>query len=128
MSDSTPTRASLRSFENGCHGIYPPLLKDRFIDFDWAGRYDRTVTDEEHSRHEIPTQEGTYPFARHPWALSRSIDWALPVEKLKLTWRMFRGFRPDKYRQCDVDFRISIWLLYLMNMEYCLHYRKRSHI
>jgi hypothetical protein len=60
--------------------------KVKFIDFDWAGRYDRTVTDEDLSRHEIPTQENTYPFARYPLAMSRSIDWALPVEKLELNF------------------------------------------
>lgn len=40
--------------------------KVKFIDFDWARRYDRTATDEELSRHEIPTQENIHPFRIRP--------------------------------------------------------------
>lgn len=58
----------------------------KFIDFDWAGRYDKNVTDEELSSRELSSQEGACPFARYPLALSRSVDWVLPVEKLELSF------------------------------------------
>ena len=56
----------------------------KFIDFDWAGRYDQNVADEELSGRELSSQEGPYPVARYPLALSKSVDWALPAEKLEL--------------------------------------------
>jgi tRNA A-37 threonylcarbamoyl transferase component Bud32 len=35
----------------------------KFIDFDWAGRYDQNVTDEALSGCELSSQEGPYPVA-----------------------------------------------------------------
>ena len=72
----------------GPNVLFDANNKVKFIDFDWAGRYDRSVSDEDLSDGRHSAQEnGIYPFARYPLGLSRSDNqWARPVKELELSF------------------------------------------